>query len=232
MKKIFNEILMTISFLSRIPAGGTGEIKKIPRYFTIVGYLSGLLYMILTAIMGKGVFQVVLTMVVAFFFFDLFHFDGLLDTLDGFLNQNKEKRLEIMSKGDTGPFAMFYGIVFIGTFFYCLTQADSLMLLYSGVFSRFTMNVVLNLSKPVKKTGLGALFYPYDSRNSIIALLITLPLLANPKFFLISFALSVLCGTTMHLIAKKQIGGYTGDVLGASCLISNLFIMISLILIK
>ncbi|HPO28204.1 MAG TPA: adenosylcobinamide-GDP ribazoletransferase, partial [Petrotogaceae bacterium] len=142
MKKIFNEILMTISFLSRIPAGGTGEIKKIPRYFTIVGYLSGLLYMILTAIMGKGVFQVVLTMVVAFFFFDLFHFDGLLDTLDGFLNQNKEKRLEIMSKGDTGPFAMFYGIVFIGTFFYCLTQADSLMLLYSGVFSRFTMNVV------------------------------------------------------------------------------------------
>lgn len=226
--KIFNEIRMTFSFLSRIPTGGNGDIRKISKYFPLVGYAAGGIYSA-GLYFSNSTYMILAMMATEFFLFGLFHFDGLLDTFDGFFNQNPDKRLEIMSKGDTGPFAVFYGFIFLALLFYSLKISDYIFPLYAGVFSRFSMNILLSTSKPVKKTGLGALFFPYKFCNTIISFLITLPLiLLNPELYLISLLISVICGIIMHFISEKQIKGYTGDVLGATVLITFLFILITL----
>ena len=41
---MLDEPRLAFSFLSRLPFGGKGNVKHIARYFTLVGYVAGLLY--------------------------------------------------------------------------------------------------------------------------------------------------------------------------------------------
>ena len=75
------EVRLTLSFLSRIPAGGRGEIRNIPRHFGLVGYLPGLLYVGGRTVSRDFLWTLVVISVV-FFLFDLFHVDGLLDVFE------------------------------------------------------------------------------------------------------------------------------------------------------
>ena len=105
---MLDEPRLAFSFMSRVPLGGKGNVRHVPRYFTLVGYLAGAVYYTGHRWM-PGDIGTIATIVIGFMLFDLFHFDGLLDTFDGFLNQSgRDKCMEIMSKGDTGPFAVFF----------------------------------------------------------------------------------------------------------------------------
>jgi cobalamin synthase len=43
---------------------------------------------------------------------------------------------------------------------------------------------------------------------------------------------AVLTGLMMSVAARRKIGGYTGDVLGAACLLSQLFVLIANLLLR
>ncbi|MCD6507692.1 adenosylcobinamide-GDP ribazoletransferase [Candidatus Poribacteria bacterium] len=230
--RILDEIRLTISFLSRIPIGGNGEIERIPTHFPIVGYLCAGSYIGIRYLLGliSPQIAVLSSMAVTFYLFNLFHFDGLLDTLDGFLNQSgREKRLEIMSRGDVGPFALFFGTLYVLALYSILLDAEVSQILVACVISRFSMNLLLGLSRPAKMEGLGAAFYPYRWRNALIASAYLIPLLIlYPVFVLTGFILSGLIAMILSRISRHKIGGTTGDVLGAFCLLSELGIMISI----
>ena len=167
---------------------------------------------------------------ITFYLFNLFHFDGLLDTLDGFLNQSgRERRLEIMSRGDVGPFALFFGTLYVLALYSVLLDAKISQILVACVVSRFSMNLLLGLSRPAKEGGLGAALYPYRWCRAFIASAYLLPLLIlRPVFVLTGFILSGLIAMVLSRISERKIGGITGDVLGASCLLSELGVMILL----
>lgn len=170
----------------------------------------------------------VLAIAVGFYLFDLFHVDGLLDTFDGFFNQSDtKKRLEIMSKGNIGPFAFFFAFLYFSLYLYSFHLVKWWVPIYSSVFGRFSMNVLLLFSKPAKESGLGILLSPYKKSNIVYSFIFTSPLLFKPIPFLISTILSFFVGYFMVLISNREINGYTGDVLGAVCLISQLFIMVA-----
>ncbi len=200
-------------------------MRHTTRYFTVVGYLSGFLYMFLKGISSNLLWQI-LSIVIGFYFFDLFHFDGLLDTFDGFFYQGDEKkRMEIMSKGNIGPFAVFFAFFFCAAYLYAFVKTEAIALIYMGVFGRFSMNILMNISRPAKEKGLGSLFYPYDTKNTFWSLAFTAPLIFNLKFYLASITIAFLAALIMKLLTEKKIDGYTGDVLGATCLLSQLFII-------
>uniref|UniRef100_A0A7C4CF50 Adenosylcobinamide-GDP ribazoletransferase n=1 Tax=Fervidobacterium thailandense TaxID=1008305 RepID=A0A7C4CF50_9BACT len=147
----FETLSATLSLLTRLPSnvnfGGNWKerFRKSPRFFTTVGYLPGLLYAFMRwmACNAGNKWELVVTALglsVGFYFFDLFHFDGLLDMFDGFLNQSsKDRRLEIMSKGNVGPFAVFYGTLFILVFFELFRNVKPSVMFFSSVFGRFTV---------------------------------------------------------------------------------------------
>ncbi|ODN30525.1 adenosylcobinamide-GDP ribazoletransferase [Fervidobacterium thailandense] len=239
IKREFEIFLATLSLLTRLPINvNFGEdweerFKKSPRFFTLVGYLPGALYASTRWTAGNvgskwGFVITVAGLSLGFYFFDLFHFDGLLDMFDGFLNQSsKERRLEIMSKGNVGPFAVFYGTLFILVFFELFRTVGPTVLIFSSVFGRLTMNWVLVLSKPAKQTGLGAMLFPTDKLGPLISGMFTLPLMfLNRSLFVYLFAISICVGVLVSIVSRMKIGGVTGDVLGGSCLIGQLCVLL------
>lgn len=234
LRTLSYEVVLALSFLSRMPLKVPHRqdwmviAQRIPRYFTLVGYVPGALYALgaqFTPIVGLWMGLVSLS--VGYYLFDLFHFDGLLDTLDGFLNQsNPNKRLEIMSKGNVGPSAVFYGTLFVVALWEFMKLGRALPFLLSSVLGRFSMNVALALSSPAKTTGLGALLYPTDKLATVSSLLFSVPLiLLSPFLYTVGLVTSILVGALVAKASKQLIGGITGDVLGASCLIAQVTIL-------
>ncbi|AMW33261.1 cobalamin-5'-phosphate synthase [Fervidobacterium changbaicum] len=234
-----SDLALSLSFISRIPVkiknldSWEARIKRVPIYFPAVGYIPGLIY-------GLGNFLskqfsdfklpiLFLSTALGFYFFDLFHFDGLLDMLDGFLNQsNKERRLEIMSKGNVGPFAVFYGTLYVILFYELLPTLNWYHFIFASVFGRYAMDVLLVFSKPAKSTGLGAVLFPYEKFYTLYASMFLTPLIfTNYIAFLVSFSLSWLVGFAVSKISEKKIGGITGDVLGGTCLIAQMVVLLA-----
>ncbi|ACR79179.1 MULTISPECIES: adenosylcobinamide-GDP ribazoletransferase [Kosmotoga] len=231
---MWNDMKLAIAFLSRVPVPlkqNKGNLKKICAYFTFVGYLAGVFYFSMKLI-SENFLWTLLSVALGFYLFDLFHFDGLLDTLDGFFYQGtKERRFEIMSKGDIGPFAFFYAALYIVAYLYAFLHVDPIDLIYVAVLGRFSMNILLHFGKPAKNTGLGKLLHPYEKKHTLISLVFTIPLVYFPLNYIISLSIALLLGSSMHFITNRKIEGYTGDVLGATCMFSQLSIMVALSLI-
>ncbi len=232
MRREFSEFRLAVSFLSRLPAGGNGRIGKVPAYFTAVGYLAGTVYfgirVLVPALPGA-----LLAMAAGFFIFDLFHFDGLLDTLDGFLSQKaKDRKMEIMSKGNVGPSALFYGVLFVAAYAYLLSGTDPVYALYAAVFGRLSMNFTMDFSDPAKETGLGRAFYPYDRTNTFSALAFTVPLVLLPWAYVLSMGISAALARVFSKISSREIGGYTGDTLGFTNMAVQLAVLAGIFILK
>lgn len=230
---MIKNFLLSLSFISRIPINVrvnnfSSRVKEIPTYFPLVGYLVGIIYYF--GAYFESLFLKVLFLTLSFYLFDLFHFDGLLDMFDGFFNQSsKEKRLEIMSKGDVGPFAVFFGTLYIIILWTLYNQTNPFHFIISSVLGRYSMVFLLYFSNPAKNSGLGKLLFPFKKKNLIISTLFTLPLmLFSLKKYVISFAATIFISYIISIISKKKIGGITGDVLGGTCLLTHEFVLLIL----
>ncbi|ONN27153.1 cobalamin synthase [Thermosipho affectus] len=224
------DFLLSLAFISRIPIKvrySERRMKNIPGYFPLVGYIPGIIFFL--GGYFENFFVKIIFLILGYYFFDLFHFDGFLDTIDGFLNQsNKEKRLEIMSKGDVGAFAVFFGALYIVIFWNLYFTLSPTFFFYSSVFGRYAMVSLMAFSKPAKEKGLGAIFYPFERKNLIYSTVFLMPLLFIIKYFVVSFFITFLFSYFMSIISKKKIGGITGDVLGATCIITSELLLVIL----
>jgi len=238
-KELFTDVLLTLSFISRLPVKVKNvdewekRIKRIPIYFPAIGYIPGTIYSIAIVLSNSlSTYKLLFifgAMAIGYYFFDLFHFDGLLDMFDGFLNQsNKEHRLEIMAKGDVGPFAVFYGILYILLFYQLMSTLNWQAFLFASVFGRYEMALLLTFSKPAKPKGLGAMLFPYNKRYTAYSIIFLIPLLfINPLMYFISLALTIATAYLISRVSEIKIGGITGDVLGGSCLISQMVVLLA-----
>ncbi|WP_448377227.1 adenosylcobinamide-GDP ribazoletransferase [Fervidobacterium sp.] len=244
IKNIAVDFALSLSFISRIPVklkavdDWQERIKRVPIYFPAVGYLPGIIYSsgrLFSAKYEDYQFLIItVSITLGYYFFDLFHFDGLLDMFDGFLNQsNRERRLEIMAKGNVGPFAVFFGTLYVIIFYELAKSLNWKAFLIAAVLGRYEMNVLLSFSQPAKRTGLGAMLFPYKKLYTLYATIFTLPLaFFGIKAFLISLLLAWFAAYIISKISGEKIGGITGDVLGGSCLISQMVILLTLSVIK
>ncbi|MFA5089162.1 MAG: adenosylcobinamide-GDP ribazoletransferase, partial [Candidatus Omnitrophota bacterium] len=223
-----NEVKLAFSFLTRIPVKACGKTEE-PAFFVLVGYAVGLAYLALLWLTQflrlPGPLAIIVVMAVVYYLFELFHFDGLLDTFDGFLCQkNKEARIEIMRKGNIGPFALFYGVLFILAHFNLINQLSfrPLLIFMAGPVSRWSMVLLLTIAGPARNEGLAASFYPLPPQSLLRATLFILPLIIlAPVPAAAALAGAALITVLVNLAARKLLSGITGDVLGANCLIAE-----------
>ncbi|MFN4190410.1 MAG: adenosylcobinamide-GDP ribazoletransferase [Pseudothermotoga sp.] len=236
---MLKDLLITLSFISRLPINLSQiedfdrRIKRIPCYFTLVGYLPGLIYFV-TGTFSENLTFRIFGIAVGFYLFDLFHFDGLLDMFDGFLNQSdKEKRLQIMAKGDVGPFAVFYGTLYVIAFYNTFSILDPIDFAYASVFARYSMTILLKISKPAKSTGLGALLFPPCKLCPLIGILFSTPFLLFSRLkYLVSLFICLLTAFLVKLISERKIDGVTGDVIGGTAMLTQLFILLFMVGIR
>lgn len=181
-----------------------------------------------------------------YWFFNLFHLDGLIDSADAMLPAaSKERRLEILKDPRVGTYGFFAGLMVLGLRFALLTSGMSEgrtyfafvlpALLSAPIAGRLSAALLARFFKPASERGLGALMRGFSlPRIAAGAALALVPLAmfslgsglgaelgSGGGLLLItaSGALLVSALAVSLLVGKKytkEIGGFTGDSLGCA----------------
>jgi adenosylcobinamide-GDP ribazoletransferase len=224
---------LALSFLTRLPVplGRRVEPRALAGcapWFPLVGALIGLagaaVYMLalrlgLTSFIAATLCLGALALVTG-----ALHEDGLADVADGFGGgRTREQKLRIMRDprlGTYGAIALALALLArLGALSTIATPAAvGAALVASGAASRALLPLALTLWPPAREDGLGAAAGRPAALQAAgtggLALLLLL-LLLDPMQAAIGAIAALAAGGAVGALARRQIGGLTGDVLGA-----------------
>lgn len=243
-------------FFTRIPCPAWTDhseeyLQKSRKYFPLVGWIVGgmaALFFLLSALILPISISIILSMMISIWLTDAFHEDGFADVCDGFGGGwTKEQILTIMKDSRVGA----YGAIGIGLLlllkFYALFEIAQiqisliwLTLINAHASSRWIASLLVHSheyvqdldkskSKPIASLRLSPLEMAYSSVFVWIPMLLFIP----NWFLLIALPIAYLPKIYLGYFFQKNIGGYTGDCLGATQQISEVvFYLAILALVK
>ena len=234
---------IAVAFFTRIPVPASVEfsqasLNRASRYFPAVGWLIGALcataLWLLMLVFPQDV-AVLISIAISLLLTGCFHEDGLADTCDGLGGGwTREQKLSIMKDSRIGTYGAAALWVSLTLKFVVLSQLINpvLALLVAHPLSRIIPTVFIaampyvsdadtSKAKPLAESGSGA-----DTAIAIITGLISLIFINNP--FIILLVLLMLAGVA-YVFLKRQIGGFTGDALGAVQQVGELAIYLALL---
>lgn len=170
------------------------------------------------------------------------HWDGLADVADAWWGGfDKVRRLEIMSDSAVGSFGVFAVLVVFAAFLVGLTMSASTLTILVPAFaiSRLAGVFAAQLGKPAKVGGLGSSVLAYGTSYAVgrraavtwlaaaatsasaVAVVWFLP--GSPAVLALSAATaaSTFCAAALPHVIAGRMGGVTGDVIGASILLTQ-----------
>jgi len=237
MRRQLALLLTAVQFLTRIPVPALKGwrpdwIARSARYFPLVGGGVGLicaLVLIAASAAWGGVLPALLAVGVGVLITGAFHEDGLADTADGLGGgQSRERRLEIMKDSRIGTYgALALGLtlaVKVATLGQTPVGLAAVALIAAHGGGRAAAVLAMRLSpyagdldwakvKPVAD-GVTA----RDARTAVaFGVLMLVPvLLLAPVATLTALACAGLAAFAMARLARRLIGGWVGDTLGAT----------------
>lgn len=239
----FARFLTIFTLISRIPVNRRFEadfsradfwipaLSPLASLAALAGFSAGM------ALTGSFLLAVLSSITSQYFLFNLFHFDGLVDSADALLPAaSPERRLEILKDPRVGTYGFFCGILALGLRAGAILLLSENGILFSALVSgflaaplagRLAAVLVPILAKPAKPAGLGALMSGFSlARIAAGAALAIIPVLFY-GFIAAGWRLSAVClGATIIAAAGsaffvsrsylRKVGGFTGDALGAA----------------
>lgn len=225
---------LAFRFLTRLPApfadaGPSGELGRALRLAPLVGLVVGLCGAIVVwiAVGGLGLPPLpaaLLAVGATVWVTGALHEDGLADVADGFGGGfERGRKLDIMRDSRIGAYGVLALILSLGLRAAALAavagpEAATAVLIAAHGLSRGLLPLTMLVLDPARDDGLGAAAgrpAPADALTAL-ALGLLMAVLAAGLGVGLWLALAALAGgTAAALIAQRQIGGYTGDVLGA-----------------
>ncbi|MGY6499634.1 MAG: adenosylcobinamide-GDP ribazoletransferase [Acidimicrobiales bacterium] len=148
------------------------------------------------------------------------HHDGLADSADGLLpHMATERRLEVMRMPDVGAFAAVVLAVTIAARLAVFASVSPDVLAVAGIWcaSRTAMAVTARALPYARSDGLAAAFLG-GSPIAVLAIgcVLTAALLSPAGWRGLAAAAALVAATTaVAALARRRLGGFTGDVLGA-----------------
>lgn len=245
---VFKSIVEITSFLTIIPIGKLGNgnglenISKNMFLFPFVGLLIGLLTIPVVLISFYLFNQFVSAFIVTIFLIVLtgiHHTDALADFADGIMVRgNKDKKYNVMhdprigSAGTVAVSGYFIGMVIAIS---SITSLDRLMIaiILSEIVSKYAMVLQSHYCESAWD-GYSSLFTKNmkSKKKMAIATIITvvlIVLISNTSLIgLQIFIVGIICCFIVIFISKKNFGGITGDVMGATNEIVRLCSLLSL----
>lgn len=219
-------------------------LNKATRYLPFIGLIVGgvsavslyLFYQILP--LGPSI---VASMIISLLLTGAFHEDGLADTADGLGGGlTVERKLEIMKDSRVGVFGVAATVLSL-LFKFTLLLSIPVPQIFTyyilvHIISRFTPVLIIRILSYVRKD-LSSKVKPVSKGVSFGAVVFSLLFcfaaiyLSGEWWNALLLAGAVVTGLGASIFFKKQIGGYTGDLLGASQQISELISYILVIVI-
>jgi adenosylcobinamide-GDP ribazoletransferase len=229
----FQDIVTAFMLLTRLPVGRLGcsdssdlarGVWAFPVVGLIVGLLGGLLYWAIHRL-GVPAFLAASWAVVAILMVTgAFHEDGLADTADGFGGGGtRERKLEVMRDSRIGT----YGAIALGVSLLIRISALATLerphlvliaLVGAAMAGRGGMIVPLLVLRPARTDGMAAGMRDIPRWSAVLGLglvgLALLVLLPIGSALLVAIAALAVC-LALARLASWQVGGHSGDVLGA-----------------
>ncbi|WP_235285154.1 adenosylcobinamide-GDP ribazoletransferase [Thalassospira sp. HJ] len=168
------------------------------------------------------------------------HEDGMADCADGFGGGFEcARKLEIMRDSHIGTYGVVALILCFGLRFILLSAAGdagqaAILFLVMAIVSRAAVPVVMHILPPARADGLGkGAGTPSLMMVGLgVGLAVILALVLSGVLVTLAILLGgILAVTLVAGVAKWQIGGQTGDVLGATQIMTELFVGIAFIAI-
>ncbi len=237
------ELRLALILLTRLPAGRldpapplSAAVWAYPLAGAVVGVIAGLVFWAAQSVGLTALPAAILAVAAGALATGAMHEDGLADLADGFGGgADRARKLEIMRDSRLGS----YGAIALGLALLLRVVLLSEVLpgahpvaLMAGVaaLSRAPLPVIMRLMPSARSAGLGQSAADRIGVGQVwagvgVALVIaiaTLPFLVGPVLAA-AFAAALIAQ-----IARRQIGGFTGDVLGAAQVIAELCVWLVL----
>jgi adenosylcobinamide-GDP ribazoletransferase len=231
-------------FLTRIPVAAAlpedGQLADAAWAFPLVGAGVGAVagaVLLVAQLLGLGPWpRALLAVLTGLVLTGALHEDGLADTADGLCDGgDRETRLAIMRDSRLGTFGGLALIVSVGLRASALAQLDEafyggLALIAAHALSRGLLPAVMRLLQPARADGLGAgAGRPAAGAAGIAAAVgAAICFLAlGPWRGAFASLLAVLAVTGAAVVARRRLGGYTGDVLGACQQVAEIAVLLA-----
>jgi adenosylcobinamide-GDP ribazoletransferase len=245
--RIWYEFRICMGFLTRLPVfstefSGKTTLAQASWAFSLVGLAVGLFGVILLWLLqwlgAPDSVAVLLALAGVMVVTGGLHEDGLADTADGFgAMADQDRKLEIMHDSRIGSFGVLALIISVGVRWasmVALIDVSFSALVYGFLaatsLSRGVLPCIMRNAPQARRDGLSVDAGIPESQPATVALFVGLVVLIIAIGFWNS-VLTVILGAIVLIaflwMAKKQIGGQTGDVLGASQQITEAMILIA-----
>lgn len=250
MRLVLDDFLAALSFYSRLPApapSGAPDFSRLaaaaPLAGAFLGALAALALLIANLLHLPPLLCASLAIAALALLTGALHEDGFADVADGFGGgRDRDAKLAIMRDSRLGSYgglaltlatiarvgalaALFERNVFLAAF----------VLIFVGAASRVAGLAPLLMLVPARADGLAAAVSPPDRQSAgqglAVAACFALPLwLAGAPLSQLLFAIAAagLLVWGLARLAQRQIGGYTGDVLGAAQQAAEIALLICL----
>jgi adenosylcobinamide-GDP ribazoletransferase len=243
VKDWFDDLRVATGFLTRAPVGFSGDYPKLARAYRVfplvgagIGGIIGLAYLGLLAISLPALGAATLALGIGIVVTGALHEDGLADLADGFGGGgDKTAKLAIMRDSRLGTYGALILIVSFAVRLSALTvlahPAILPGLIAAHALARGVLPVLATMMPYARSDGLAVAGGQPGPATAAIAgvLAFVIALLALPWGMALASTLIVVVGAMgVAILAMRQVGGQTGDVLGGAEQVGEIAVLLFL----
>lgn len=240
-KNLPRDLRVAIAFLTRIPVGDAegglaAAVWAFPVAGLLVGLGGGICYGLAIAIGAPAGVAALLALAATALITGALHEDGLADTADGFGGgTTPERKLEIMRDSRSGAFgvlALVFSVTLRATALAAISEpaAAGAALIAAAALSRGLLPGVMTALPLASRYGLAAAAGRPTNRTAWAAAgigTVAALVLLGPGAGVMAIVLAGLAVAGLALLARRQIGGYNGDTLGAAQQLAETAVLIA-----
>jgi len=244
LKDVVADLRMAASFITILPVAsskpaGDGAIARatwaLPVAGLLVGFAGAVVYKVASRLGLAPNLAALLALATTALITGALHEDGLADTADGLGGgRTRERKLEIMRDSRIGTYGVCALILSFGLRWSALATianpwAVMLALCAAHAAARAGVPAFMALVPPARPDGLSAGAGTPPGRSVAIAFgvgTLALALALGPGKALVGLILLSVAGLVLARIAIRQIGGQTGDILGAFEQVAEILILL------
>ncbi len=245
---IWTEIKLCLGLLTRLPVGldataSPSIVARSSRWFPVIGALvgtlsAGALYICILAGLPNLV-AVLIAVGFSILLTGALHEDGLADMADGFGGgSSRDAKLEIMRDSSVGTYGVLALILTVGlrggvilTLIYPGIGSAMIAMIVAAATSRLTPVLLMHHLPTARSDGMAVNAGTPDGASVRIAsglALASLLVLSDWQAMLVTIIATLAACAAIGALAHRQIGGQTGDVLGAGQQVTEICVLVGL----
>lgn len=243
-RSLSDDLLLVVSFLTRLPVpfcpayveGGLARAMRLfPLAGAVVGSAGGVVFMAAHAVLPP-LAAALLALLTTIVLTGALHEDGLADTADGLgARGGREKRLDVMRDSRSGAYGVLALVFSVGLRAAALAAAPSALaglggLVAAAAFSRACIPALMQVLPPARADGLGAGAGIPHAGIAATALVLggMLAVVGGGMAAAPAVVASLAAVVALVWLARRQFGGYTGDILGACQQLAEIAFLLTL----